>query len=285
MDPTLFFDGQTMKAAVIGCGSIGRRHIKIFKKLGVSISAYNRGIRRRLQAKKDFNIPVYDSITQMLSDETPDFVVIASPNSFHLTHIYQAIASDTHIFVEKPLSHNLTGLNKAVQEVKAKKLITHVGSNMRFHRGPIKVKQLLNDEVIGRPVSAHLWVSSYLPSWHPTEDYREMYSAKKELGGGVVMDSIHEIDLTHWLFGKPDVCAAFCQKTGALDIETEDTASMLFKYNHALVVSVHMDYLQKPMSRGIKIIGSQGWIKWEIQAETVLWQTLDSDVEKRIDLS
>ena len=80
---------------------------------------------------------------------------------------------------------------------------------MRFHRGPIKVKQLLNDEVIGRPVSAHLWVSSYLPSWHPTEDYREMYSAKKELGGGVVMDSIHEIDLTHWLFGKPDVCAAF----------------------------------------------------------------------------
>ena len=79
MDPTLFFDGQTMKAAVIGCGSIGRRHIKIFKKLGVSISAYNRGIRRRLQAKKDFNIPVYDSITQMLSDETFDFVVIASP--------------------------------------------------------------------------------------------------------------------------------------------------------------------------------------------------------------
>jgi predicted dehydrogenase len=83
---------------------------------------------------------------------------------------------------------------------------------MRFHPGIARLKELLNKDVIGKAVSARLQVGHYLPDWHPEEDYRQSYSAIKSMGGGVILDSIHELDYIRWLIGEINEVFAFVKK-------------------------------------------------------------------------
>ena len=78
--------------------------------------------------------------------------------------------------------------------------------------GPALIKSVLEKKKLGRIVWAGLWGGMHLPSWHPEEDYRTMYSALSHLGGGVVNDFIHELDLILWLFGKPKSVYSRTQK-------------------------------------------------------------------------
>ena len=70
-----------MRFLVIGCGSIGRRHIGNLLALGHEVVAWNRGEERRQSAARDFNIPVYADLNEMLDESTADAAVICSPNN------------------------------------------------------------------------------------------------------------------------------------------------------------------------------------------------------------
>ena len=173
-----------MKIAVIGCGSIGRRHINNLLGLGYQVVAWNRRHERRQAAAQDFGIEVYVDLEQMLNGSEAEAAVVCSPNSMHLEHAAMAVDRGLHIFVEKPVATFLDGMSELIDAANERGLITHVGSNMRFHFGPSKVKTMLDAGEIGRPLWAHFWGGMHLPDWHPDEDYRQMYSARKELGGG-----------------------------------------------------------------------------------------------------
>ena len=95
-----------------------------------------------------------------------------------------------------------------------------------------------------------------LPHWHPEENYLDMYSSKKKLGGGVLLDIIHEIDLVNWFFGKCKNIIGRAYNSKTLKIETEEVADFIFLYNDKNVC-VHLDYLQYPFSRSIKIVGKK----------------------------
>ncbi|MCK5713069.1 MAG: Gfo/Idh/MocA family oxidoreductase, partial [Hyphomicrobiaceae bacterium] len=235
-----------MKFIVIGCGSIGKRYIDILLVLGHEVVAYNRGAARRNAVKNKYNIKVYGDLDEILAREQADAALICTPNSLHIENAWSAARHGLHLFIEKPLSHNLDNISEFQKEVLSRELIAHVGSNMRFHFGPAKIYEILQAGIIGRPLWAHLWGGMHLPSWHPDEDYRQMYSAKLAMGGGAVMDFIHELDLALWLFGEPLEVAGMVSHSGWLNIETEDVADGLLRYPKGLQVSLHVDYLQKP---------------------------------------
>ena len=258
-----------MKFAVIGCGSIGRRHIGNLLALGHEVVAWNRGETRRSRAATEFGVEVYADPDEMLNEGGANAAVICSPNTRHVADAMMAAKTSHHLFVEKPLSASADGIQELIAESAARGLVSHVGCNLRFHFGPARIKRLIESGALGRILWAGFWAAMYLPDWHPDEDYRRMYSARRELGGGALLDYIHEIDIALWFFGVPERVAAMTAHTGVLEIETEDVADILLKFAGGLQVNLHLDYLQRPYQRGVRILGEKGWASWDLAREGV----------------
>ena len=122
-----------MKFAVIGCGSIGMRHISNLLDMGHQVVAYNRGETRRCMAKQRFGILTYACLETMLDTNTIDAVIICTSNSVHSDNLTFVVEQGLHFFVEKPLATDLDGLDKLETDITKKDLISHVGANMRYH--------------------------------------------------------------------------------------------------------------------------------------------------------
>ena len=110
-----------------------------------------------------------------------------------------------------------------------------------------------------------------MPDWHRLEDYRRGYSARSELGGGVILDAIHEIDYLRWLFGPVADVVCLAGKLSHLEIDTEDTAAMLLQFANGTFGEVHLDYVQRAYRRTCQIIGDEGAIHWDFAAGQVRW--------------
>ncbi|MCG6538313.1 MAG: Gfo/Idh/MocA family oxidoreductase, partial [Syntrophales bacterium LBB04] len=188
------------KFLVIGCGSIGKRHIGNLISLNEgNIMAFDSIPDRRQEVKARFNIEVLDNLADAWASH-PEVAFITAPTSMHAPLAIMAAEHGCHLFIEKPLSHSLEGLDDLLDVVKKKGVVTLVGCNMRFHPGLKKINSMIEDGSIGKIIAMRVEFGQYLPDWHPLEDYRYGYSARAELGGGIILDAIH--DLEHYTEGK-----------------------------------------------------------------------------------
>lgn len=262
---------EAYRFLVIGCGSIGKRHIRNLMKLGIGeIVAFDIQSQRRKEVKEQLGVAIVNSIEEAWELE-PTVAIIATPTSLHIPLALDAADHNCHLFIEKPLSDQLDGVNELLKTVQEKNLITLVGCNMRFHPGLLTVKRLIEEGAIGNIVAARVEVGQYLPDWHPWEDYRQGYSARHDLGGGVILDAIHEIDYIRWMLGEVKAVACFADKLSHLEIETEDTAGILLRFASGAIGEVHLDYVQRVYSRTCHIIGDEGTIRWDYSAGEVRW--------------
>jgi len=264
-------NSQPLRFLVVGCGSIGKRHIGnlIALKAG-QILAFDVREDRRSEVERQFGVEALDDLNKAW-ERGPDVALITAPTSMHVPLALQAAEQGCHLFIEKPLSDRLEGVDRLLNAVRERNLITLVGCNMRFHPGLVKVKKLLEEGAIGQVVAARVSVGQYLPDWHPWEDYRKTYSARRNLGGGVILDAIHEIDYIRWMLGEVEAVACFTGKLSRLEIETEDTAALLLRFADGAIGEVHLDYVQRAYYRTCHIIGDEGTIHWDYTAGEVRW--------------
>lgn len=259
-----------MKVLVIGCGSIGRRHIRNL--LGIkagSIFAFDTNENKISTLTNDVPSIIVSTDLSALWKEKPEVVFVTNPTAFHINYSLQAARKNCDIFIEKPLSHNRKNIGKLIEIVTAKNIITMVGCNMRFHWAIKEIKKLIDKKAVGKIISARIETGQYLPDWHPWEDYRQMYSSKKNLGGGIILDAIHEIDYAMWMFGDVEKTTSIFGKLSSLEIDTEDIAEIILKFKNGPIVNIHMDYIQRQYSRSFKIIGDEGTIFWDINNQSV----------------
>lgn len=260
-----------MRALVVGGGSIGRRHLRNLRTLGVGpLAVVEPDTERRKALCEDGTIVGFDTLEEGLEWE-PDFVVIASPSHLHVEQALKTAKRDRHLFIEKPLSHTGDGLDELSKEVETRELITLVGCNMRFHPGPTKVKELLEQEVIGKILFARIHTGSYLPEWRPGQDYRKSYSASAAMGGGCILDCIHEIDLTRWYLGEMEQVFCVAEHLSSFEIDVEDVAILICKHSNGSLSEIHLDYIQRTYERGCQIVGEQGSIFWNYCDGVVRW--------------
>lgn len=260
-----------MKALVVGGGSIGARHFNNLKALGIgSLEMVEPDAQRRFAAYKNGLDSGFASLAEGL-EWNPDIVVIATPSHLHIEQALLAARKGCHLFIEKPLSHNHQGLDELLNEISQSGATTLVGCNMRFHPGPAKVKELLERESIGRVLFARIYTGSYLPGWRTTQDYRLSYSATKEMGGGCLLDCIHEIDLARWYLG--DIKDVFClaDHLSSLEMNVEDVAALICRHTDRAFSEIHLDYVQRTYERGCQIVGENGSIFWNYNDCTVRW--------------
>jgi len=249
------------KVLIVGYGSIGKRHLENFLQFkDIQLVVYTK--RNNLQLLKKKGIKVSDSLNECLK-ENPDVGVIANETSLHIPTAIKLAKEGLDLFLEKPLSNSLKDVEKLRVLVKKKKLITQMGCNLRFHPCIKKIKSLIEQQKIGRILSAQVQTCSYLPDYHPWEDYRKGYAARKDLGGGIILTQIHEIDYMYWFFQEVQNVLSMSGKFSDLDVTAEDYVSSLLKFKNKIIGELHMDYFQRPNFRSCEIRGTEGEIYWD----------------------
>ena len=254
-----------MKAVLVGFGSIGRRHYKNLSKSSIEILVCT---NRKLRKQKKNNLRKFDSLEKCIR-EKPDIGIITNVTSFHIPSAIKLAKAGCHLFIEKPLSNSMVGIKNLLELIKEKKLVTLVGCNMRFHPCLIKIKRLIAEGKIGKVVCVRAENGSYLPEWHPHEDYTKSYASREDLGGGVVLTCIHEIDYLYWLFGEVKEVFSIIGKFSDLNIKVDDLSSILFRFKNNIIGELHLDYFQRPTFRSCKIIGTKGTIYWDSEINAV----------------
>jgi predicted dehydrogenase len=255
-----------MKFLIVGLGSIGRRHLKNLLSLG------ERDImlcRSRPTASSTFLVeeematfPVETDLQAALA-HCPDAVIVSNPTALHLPVAIAAAQAGCAILIEKPLSHSLEGVDRLQAAAKQGDAPVLVGFQFRFHPGLQKTAEFLKDGAIGRTLSVRAHWGEYLPGWHPWEDYRQGYSARVDLGGGVVLTLSHPLDYLRWLLGEVQSLWAFADRLSDLQINVEDTAEIGLRFENGILGSLHLDYNQQPPSHRLEIIGAQGTLRWD----------------------
>lgn len=240
-----------MRVLFIGLGSIGKRHLEVLKNLenDVEIIAY----RSNKNSEKVEGVRSYYSLDKALN-KSPDIVFITNPTSLHIRYAKKCAEAGCNLFLEKPLSHNLNDCKHLINIVEEKELITLMGCNMRFNPVIKKIREIILNNEINNIYSYRIECGSYLPDWHLNEDYRESYSARKDLGGGVILDLIHEIDYAYWLFGEIESIQSYSGHISHLQINTEDVAEIILKNDTDVLGNIHLDYFRFNSKRNIEII-------------------------------
>jgi len=251
-----------LKILVIGYGSIGKRHIENLsgmKNIKIIVCT-NQKIDRFLQQN---NCLVLKNLKQCIN-EKPNAAIISNVTSNHIKTATLLASHKIHLFIEKPLSHSFDGIKILVNTIKKFNLITMMGCQLRFHPCIKLAKKYILSNQLGKIMSVQIENGSFLPDWHVDKDYSQSYSAKKSLGGGVVLTCIHEIDYLCWFFGYSTIISAMTNKVSNLELDVEDIASVLLQFKNKMIAELHLDYFQKPIVRTCKIIGTKGTLELDL---------------------
>ena len=249
---------------IVGLGSIGKRHLRNIlaientKKLEIII--YSKQTKSYLSNHK--NIKIFDTLDKCLL-EKPDVGFITNETVHHIPIAIKLAKVGLDLFIEKPLSNKISNVKTFSKIIKTKKLITLVGCNLRFHRCINEIKNLIDQKVIGDIISVKVECGTYLPDWHPNEDYSKSYASRDDLGGGVVLTCIHELDYLYWFFGETQEVFSMTGKYSNLKITASDLSAIILKFKNNIIAEVHLDYFQKPEARSCKLIGTKGTITWD----------------------
>ena len=254
-------DKPIVKTLICGFGSIGRRHLNNLRTLGETEFVLLRSHQSTLEEGDLNGIPVETEINSALAHH-PDAIIVSNPTALHLGVAIPTAQAGCAILLEKPISHDMQRVNELQLALEENGNRLLVGFQFRFHPVLRKVKELLLKNDIGRITSFRAHWGEYLPGWHPWEDYRQSYSARLELGGGVVNTLSHPLDYLRWFFGNPSEVWALTSSIG-LGLDVEDTAEIGLCYSNGMTGSVHLDYIQQPPEHTFLIIGTDGTITFD----------------------
>jgi predicted dehydrogenase len=235
-----------MKVLLIGLGSIAHKHLDALKKIKPECEIWAlRSAKSANEVEGVCNIYKWDEIPSQI-----DFVMICNPTSEHFKTISRSLSLQVPLFIEKPPLMSLDGAEYLIKQVKESGVRTYTAFNFRFH----PVIQWLKENLKGKRVlEVQTYCGSYLPDWRPGRDYRQVYSSKKEQGGGVHLDLIHELDYLFWMFGAPDRLQTDRDHVSDLELNSVDIAHYWMKYK-AFNISVILNYYRRDPKRAIEIV-------------------------------
>ncbi len=242
-----------MKIVIIGLGSIAKKHIDAIYQLDKSARIY--ALRSNPDSKSEMEgvIDIYNLNDINMSEI--DFVLISNPTAEHFTTIKQLSYYYKPLFIEKPLFSEINeGTEMLVNEIERRQISTYIACNLRFLESLKGLKKLLKYKRINE---VNVYCGSHLPDWRPGVDFRKVYSANKEMGGGVHIDLIHELDYVFWLFGKPSKTSSFFSNNSSLEISSYDYANYLWNYKE-FSVSIILNYYRRESKRSLEVVTDSG---------------------------
>lgn len=258
-----------LHSLIIGTGAIGQRHLRHLAELapGGSYTFLRRDLNPR--AVDAHYAPKIVTDLEAAVALQPDLAIIASPSARHIDVLPKLIAANIPLYVEKPIVITGADVDVIATALAASDpdVPRRAGFNFRYLPSLEALQGLITSGVLGHIVRAHLSAGQWLPDWRPGTDFRTIYSARPELGGGVLFDLIHEIDLCRWWFGAPQRMQAMTGSLSALDLEVEDCCTALLRFERGPLVSVGLDYVARQRLRRYEVVGDEGTAIWDFAAQ------------------
>lgn len=273
---------------VVGAGSSGQRHLRLARLLNPDAEIKVLRHANCAGAPK----PADGCLTGMEAALAfaPQIAVIANPATRHIEVARPLAEIGCHLLVEKPLAGGTESVGDFLDVCRKAGSIVVIGYNLRFLPSLQHFRSLLAQKCVGRVLSVRAEAGQYLPSWRANIDYRTSVSARRDLGGGVLLELSHEVDYLRWLFGDVSWIQATLRRQSALELDVEDTAHLILGFgsatdHHEVVASLNIDFIRHDPVRQCTVIGDSGSLRWSAFTGTVelyrssaeSWETLFYD--------
>lgn len=242
---------------LIGYGSIGKRHLANLRALHPEAKIVV--MRSRPGEHIDGCELIFD--IESAIKLRPDVAFICNPSSFHIGMASVLHDAGIHLFIEKPLSNSMDGVESFMSRVESSSTKVMVGYNLRYEPVVSKLKALVSDTYLGKVLYVSASVGHYLPDWRPGTDYRQGVSARSELGGGALLELSHEIDYLQWIFGSAHKAYGRVSKVSDLEIDVDDLvlANLLLRSDAGDVqCTLQLDFLQRKPNRVCRVVCERG---------------------------
>lgn len=255
-----------MRILFAGVGSIGLRHL-------TNLASIRPGWQYLLLRQR--NIPEVGSIANSirLVDDLPqalklgvDAAIVSAPSSFHFQYVVDLLRAGIPMYVEKPVVVSRSQIEIVSEMIDKFKYDrpTMAGCNLRFLASLQTVSSVLESDAIGRVVRATFEAGSWLPAWRPQRDHRKVYSAHSAMGGGVILDLVHEVDAIRWFCGEIMSVRAYAAEVSSLGIDSEAVAGAIMRTQDDAIIGLGLDYVARPPLRQYRFIGEKGTIVWDL---------------------
>ncbi len=255
-----------MRFAVLGQGSIGRRHARLLDALGHEVAVFDPA---GLVPDAGTTARVCSSLREALGGA--EAALVATPTALHVEHARAALEAGLATLVEKPLATSAAGARELELLAAERGLTLGVAMNLRFHPGPATVRRLVAAGELGQVLRASAAFGAWLPGWRPAVDYRTTYSARADLGGGILLDAVHELDYLTWVLGPVARVSASLRQLSELELAgVEDVATLDLELASGAQATVTLDYLDREYHRGCRIAGSEATATWDWRREEVV---------------
>jgi predicted dehydrogenase len=264
------------KILLLGLGSAGQRHLRIFKKIFKNkkiqifcIRETNRNliIKDNLSTKATSSLSKFYNLKKInyreLEKLNLNLAVISNPISKHITSAIKLAKLKINLLIEKPLSHNNDKINLLNKIVKKNKILVRVGYQLRYNPGIKILKEIIKTNQLGKPISGLFYFGEYLPNMHKYEDYKKTHMSLKKQGGGAINCLSHQIDLINFLLGKPKKIISFFNKVSKLKINVEDNLHAIFFYKNLRKFTLNINFLKSPPRNFIFIEFENGSAEWD----------------------
>ncbi len=250
------------KCLVVGFGSIGQRHARVLRDIGLDVAIVTRA--------DPVEYTAFRTLEQGLAEWQPEYVVIANDTRLHAGSLQRLAQLEYRgiTLVEKPLAATVEDLGALPRGP------VYVGYCLRFHPLIQNLIDLLEGE---RVWTFFAYVGQYLPTWRAQGDYRHSYSARAG-EGGAIRDLSHELDYAQFLLGQWRRAVVAGGQYSDLEIESEDAASIIIECDRCPLVTIHVNYLDRTPARWIRTNGSFGTV-W---ADLVAGKLAVNDEEKSV---
>lgn len=255
--------GRKIKILFFGLGSIGRRHARILSEnFDCELYTFRSGENAPL---KDFPAKEFTSLEDAFASK-PDVAFITNPTYLHVETAIECAKRKIDLFMEKPVSHNMEGLDRLNELIIKNNIYSYVGFCLRFHPVIRALKSMLKKEQVLHSLSTN---TTYLPDWRPHLDCRKHFSAHSEMGGGVLLEMMHELDYNCYLFGNVKEIKGRYGQASNLELECEDYADLLCEFENGLSSTIYLNMFSRLREREIRVYCPDKVIEGDFNKNTV----------------
>jgi len=246
---------KNLSVLIVGCGSIGRRHARVLRGLGVHDIRVCDPLPAQIEAlRRETSVQVYPSFEAGLAAR-PDAAILCTPPKLHIAMAIQALEAGVHVFCEKPLADVSQGIDQLIAISKQTGRQVMTGLCFRYHQGLVKAKAVLASGQFGRLVGIRCLMGEHFPTVRP--DYKTLFTSKYS----GAFDLTHEVDLAVWFAGLPvKKVRCVAGRCSDIDIEAPDVAEILIEFEGQCLASIHLDFFQVPRRRQTELLCTAGVI-------------------------
>jgi predicted dehydrogenase len=269
-----------MHFLIVGLGSMGKRRVRNLQHLKAGkITGFDPREDRRKEAEERYGINTHGDFEEALG-ENPDVLIISTPPDLHMPYMKAAATANKHFFCEASVVDD--GLDELIKLCESKNIIAAPSSTMRFNPSVKRIKKLVDEGSMGKPLALTYHSGQYLPDWHPYEDYRTFYVARRATGGCREIVPF-ELSWLTWVLGDVTTISSLKDRVSELEVDIDDTYQMILRFDEGVLGHLLVDVIARPAFRSFRLLGSDGVITWSwddrqvrlYQAGTKEWTVFD----------